>query len=126
MKKCKKGLKKRLKTCFKRGNSTHNKGVKEKSTELDTENDFHYIRPTASEVEMAQEDPLRPYCESKLGDSDGGADSTMVLRPKPDALLEVEKKNSGMGKRYVNLHFHFLLISACEMMLHIEQKQTFW
>ena len=38
---------------------------------------------------------------------DGGAYSIMVLRPKPDAPLEVERKNSGFGDKYVELHFHF-------------------
>ena len=59
---------------------------------------FHYIRPTNSEVNMAEKDPLRPICKSKLEDSNSGGDSTMVLRPKPDAPLEIEKKNYGVSK----------------------------
>ena len=75
------------------------------STDLNSSNEFHYIRPTATEVMMAKEDPLRPNCASNQEDKDGGAYSTMVLRPKPDAPLEVERKNSGFGN-YVELH-HF-------------------
>ena len=52
---------------------------------------FHYNRPTATEVVMAKEDPLRPYCASNREDLDSEAYSTMVLRLNPDALLEVEK-----------------------------------
>ena len=103
----KKGIRKRLKTCFKKGLSPHNKGMKMESTDLYSSNVFHYIRPTATEVMMAKEDPLRPYCASNQEDMDGGAYSTMVLRPKPDAPLEVERKNSGFGDKYVEMHFHF-------------------
>ena len=77
------------------------------STDLNSSNEFHYIRPTATEVMMAKEDPLRPYCASNQEDMDCRAYSTMVLRPKPDAPLEVERKNSGFGDKYVELHFHF-------------------
>ena len=76
------------------------------SKDLNSSNEFHYIRPTATEVMMAKEDPKRPYCASNQEDMDGGAYSTKVLRPKPDAPLEVEKKNSGFGDKYVELHFH--------------------
>ena len=77
------------------------------STDLNSGNEFHYIRPTATEVMMAKEDPLRPYYASNQEDMDGGAYSTMVLRLKPDAPLEVERKNSDCVDKYVELHFHF-------------------
>ena len=76
------------------------------STDLNSSNEFHYIRPTANEVMKAKEDPLRPYCASNQEDMDGRAYSTMVLRPKPDAPLEAEK-NSSYGDKYVKMHFHF-------------------
>ena len=96
-----------LKTCFKKGLLPHNKGIKRESTDLNSSNEFHYIRSTANEAMMAKEDPLRSYCTSNHEDMDGGAYSTMVLRRKPDAPLEVERKNSGFVHKYVTLHFHF-------------------
>ena len=86
------------KTWFEKGSTPLNKGVNEKSRDLDTRNEFHYIRPTNSEVDMAEQDPLRPYCKSKLEDSNSRVDSTMVSRPRRDALLEIEKKNYGVVK----------------------------
>ena len=52
------------------------------------------------------------FCKSKLGYSNPGADFTMVLRPKPHALLIDEKKKSVMGKTYISLHFYPLLVAA--------------
>ena len=101
-------MRKRLKTCFKKGLLPHNKGMERESTDLNSSNEFHYIRPTATEVMMAKEDPQRPYCTSNLDDMDGGAYSTMVLRRKPDAPLEVERKNSGFVHKYVELHSFFI------------------
>ena len=87
------------KTWFKKGLTPFNKGVNEKSRYLDTRDEFHYIRPTNSEVDTAEQDSLRPYFKSKLEDSNSGGDSTMVLRPRWDAPLEVAKKNYGVVKR---------------------------
>ena len=84
--------------------------MKEESRDLDTRNEFHYIRPTAAESAMAKEDPLRPYGNSNRENLDGRADSTMILRPKSDIQLEVEKKNSGLGKKYVKIAYFFPLI----------------
>ena len=94
-----KGVTKMNKSWLKKGLAPLNKDVNEKSRDLDTRNEFQYIRPTNSDVDMAEQDPLRPYCKSKLEDPNSGGDSTMVLRPRPDAPLEVEKKNSGVDKR---------------------------
>ena len=102
-----KGVMKKRKTWLEKGLTSLYKGVNEKSRGLDTRNEFHYIRPTNSEVDMAEQEPLRPYCKSKLEDSNSGGDSTMVLRPRRDAPLEVEKKNYGVYKRYENLLFTY-------------------
>ena len=66
-------------TWFKKGLAPFNKGVKEKSRDLDASNEFYYIRPINSDVDMAEQDPQIQYCQSKLEDSNSGADSTMVL-----------------------------------------------
>ena len=58
---------------------------------MDSSNKFHYTRPTATEVVMAKEDPLRQYWALNREYLDGEAYSTMVLRLNPDTLLEVEK-----------------------------------
>lgn len=84
---------------FKKGLSPFNKGIQEESRSLDTGHEFHYIRATKSEVVMAGEDPLRPYRKSDFGESTTGGDSTMILRPKCDIPLEVERKNPGEGER---------------------------
>ena len=60
-------------------------------------NEFHYIRPTHSEVDMAEQAPP--------DDSNSGRDSTMVLRPKPDAPLEVEKKRIRCGSKVEKIAF---------------------
>ena len=80
--------------------------MKEETRDLDTRNEFHYIRPTAAVVAMAKKDPLRPYGNSYWENLDGRADSTMILRQKSDAQLEVEKK-SGLGKKYVKIAYLF-------------------
>ena len=103
-------IRKRLKTCFKKGLLPHNKGMKEESRDLDTRNEFHYIRQTAVEVAMAKEDPLRPYGNSNRENLDGRADSTMILRPKSDVQLEVEKKILVWEKSMLKLHIYFPLI----------------
>lgn len=100
------------KTWFKKGFTPINKDTKEENRELDNQNEFRYIRPTTSEVEIAKQDPLRPSCASQWEDSNRKPDSTMVLRPKSDGLLEVEKKNSGVGERLVKLIFYLFLIAA--------------
>ena len=41
--------------------------MKMESTDLNSSNEFHYIRPTATKAMMAKEDPLRPYCASNQG-----------------------------------------------------------
>lgn len=89
-----KGIAKMKKTWLKKGQPPFNKGVKEELKVLDTNNGFHYIRPTNSEVVMAKEDPLRPHSSANLDNFNIGGNSTMTLRPIPDSKLEVEKKNS--------------------------------
>ena len=84
--------------------------MKEESRDLDTRNEFHYIRPTSAEVAMAKEDPLRPYGNSNRENLDGRAYSTMILRQKSDAQLEVGKKILVWEKSILKLHFHFPLI----------------
>ena len=81
--------------------------MKRESTDLNSSNEFHYIRPKATEVMMAKEDPLRPYCTSKQEHMDGGAYSTMVLWRKPDAPLEVEKKILVLSISMLNCIFIF-------------------
>ena len=105
--KTKTGIRKRLKTCFKKGLLPHNKGIKEESRDFDTRNEFQYIRPTATEVAMAQEDPLRPHSNSNRESLDGRADSMMVLRQKPDTQLEEEKRILFWAKSMLNCIFTF-------------------
>ena len=84
--------------------------MKEESRDLDTRNESHYIRPSAAEVAMAKEDPLRPYGNSNRENLDGRADSTMILRPKSDVQLEVKKKILVWEKSMLKLHIYFPLI----------------
>ena len=90
--KLRKGIAKLKKKMVKEWGTPFNKGVKEELKVLDTNNRFHYIRPTNSEVAMAKEDPLRPHSTTNLDNSNIGGNLTMVLRPIPDSKLEVEQK----------------------------------
>lgn len=83
-------------TCFKKGVTPHNKGVKQEPSEQGDIKPSYYLRPSQSEVVMAGQDPLRPYWKLKQGESDSGGESVMVLRPKLDLPSEVEMKNLGL------------------------------
>ncbi|MES9969249.1 MAG: hypothetical protein ABW092_04395 [Candidatus Thiodiazotropha sp.] len=97
--KVRKGVKKMRKTWFRKGVAPYNKGIKQEGKELGNTTQFHYIRPSHSEVSMARQDPLAPYGELTETESNDGAESTMVLRPKSDMPLEVEKMNSDFNER---------------------------
>lgn len=89
----KKGLRKRKKTYFRKGTRPHNTGTSHKHQELSNSETTHYIRPSTSELDMAAQDPIRPHGGTQQEDADN---SVMVLRPKRDLPLEVEKKNFGI------------------------------
>lgn len=93
-----KGVQKMRKTWFRKGVAPHNKGVKQEPKEKNDTKQSHYLRPSQSEVVMAGQDPLGLYGQSTVGETDNGGGSTMVLRPKKDTPLQVEKKNSGSSE----------------------------
>ena len=78
----KKGLLKRKMTCYKKGRRAHNKGQFQDPQELSDVVSTRYIRPTTSELNMAEEDPIRHREGSKQEASDNRCESVMVLRPK--------------------------------------------
>lgn len=98
------------KTWFRKGVTPYNKGVKQEEKAEDEISQFHYIRPSHSEVSMARQDPLGPQEMLAEEESKYGGQSTMLLRTKPDAPLEVEKKNSDWNERQELLILHLKLI----------------
>ena len=86
------------KTWFRKGVAPHNKGVKQEPKEKNDTKQSYYLRSSQPEVVMAGQDPLRLCGKSTVGETDNGGGSTMVLRPKKDTPLQVEKKNSGSSE----------------------------
>ena len=108
--KSRKGVRKMRKTWFRKGVAPHNKGIKQEEKEQGDITQFHYIRPSHSEVSMASQDPLAPYGKSTERESNGGVTSTMVLRPKADMPLEVEQMNSDFNERWVYFILYLSLL----------------